>query len=217
MDKYYTFDEINGSLRPVLIKNKYVGYFTNSPVDRDTVPKTFHVYEVSMHPSLGMPESITRKVKNRKHFYGTILTTEDLGLTLFKPVIPLKTKDGDLYEFMFGHKNEDGEYEVDGCLTDIMPVWAIDKFMTRRSKDSAIIPFVQELDDDGNVIEEREMTEEEFHEFLEMQTEAANNLADQERKAESKPKVIFDADPEKILPEHSKLIFDAEFDAASSQ
>lgn len=230
MDKNYSFDEVNGSLRTVLIKNKYIGYFTHLPVDVHTVPKSYHVYEVSRHPSLGMPDAITKRVKNRKNFYGTILTTDDLGLNMFKPVLPLKSKDGDLFEFMFGTKDENGEYEIDGCLTDIMPVWAIDKFMLNKANDAVIVPVVQELDDDGNVIEEREMNEDEFNLFLKMQNEAADNLAkaeyadatdSNEEVNEVHSKIIYDADnaaiTNKPLSEHSKFIYDAEFDAASSQ
>ena len=104
----------------------------------------------------------------------------------------------DMYEFMFGDIDKDGNVILHGNITDSLGIEFDDLF----SDNATIIPVVQELDEDGNVLREENMSKEEFEEFL----KAEAGIKDEPDKSETE-EVKTVPEPE-IVPNNSNDIVD---------
>lgn len=131
----YNYNEIKDNLMEGILCNRYPFTFSSERVDPSTIPHGMFMYEVRGDDECGdTPCQIGKSIA--VNFYGTII----LGCK-----VPL---------------NEDGYLDLDDKMNTFL---LLDEnsmkelFMDLFGDDSGIIPFVQECDENGNVIAEHVM------------------------------------------------------------
>ena len=201
----YDFANINGGLIQCVIQKKIKGYYVSVRVLDRTVPKYLKKYEIEKN-SEDKPCRIRKYVRDDEKFFGTLFTREDLHLNFFRSM-DLHGKD-DMYEFMFGDIDKDGNVILHGNITDSLGIEFDDLF----SDDATIIPVVQELDEDGNVLREENMSKEEFEEFLKTEAgikDESEELETEEVETAPEPEVVSN-NSNVIVDTEAVEVFDAE-------
>lgn len=203
----YDFDEVNGQLIQCVLKKNIEGFYVNVRVLQRSVPDYLYMYEIEKNED-GRPCKLRHAVRDDNKFFGTFFTRQNLHLNLFRS-IDLKGKD-DMYEFLVGSLDKDGNPVIEGNITASLGVTFDEMF----DDNSTIVPVVQTLDENGEVIDETEMTEEEFAEFLHLEEKTAALTEEQIKQLREEEKIIDAENPVMVEPSDEtpaeEVVYDAE-------
>lgn len=126
------YNEIADKMTDGILCNRYPMTFIDERIDPSTIPEGMYLYEVAGDDECGdIPSYIGKNIK--VNFYGSIVLGCELEL------------------------NSDGFLDLDDKMNTflLLDETALQELFTDLFGDnSGIIPFVQEIDDDGNVVGE---------------------------------------------------------------
>ena len=132
----YDYKDIENNLMDGILCNTYPFTFSSERINPSTIPHGMYLYEVRGDDECGdIPCQVGKSIAI--NFYGSIITGCELPL------------------------NDDGYIDLDDNLNSFILLdekTLKEMFVDLFGDDSGIIPFVQERDDEGNVISEHPLT-----------------------------------------------------------
>lgn len=129
---HLNYNDIEDKMTDGILCNRYPMTFINERIDLNTIPAGMYAYEVATDNEHGdIPSYIAERIN--ENFYGTVIVGQKLEL------------------------NADGILNLDDKMNTfiLLDEAALQELFTDLFGDnSGIIPYVQEVDDNGNVIGE---------------------------------------------------------------